>query len=189
MPRQWLTPGDEDSLGGVPRSLTCMALLLSACGSAPTVPAANEPTGTAEARPHDPGLVLGVRLAAGQYEIGPDGTLSSESGVFGRLESDGTLLREDGSVLARLAPDGTFAIAEPSRARGEPLAVRIEGDRLVVREGDGEPDVLVSIENGAIVRHGRREPVDGLTPDRYRTMLAAQAMMLLLLAESHPPMM
>lgn len=176
-----------------------VALSVAGCGGPPAATAASEsPTSGAEvadtgaATPVEavgPVLTLGVRLSAGQYVIMESGALMFGSNLFGTLEADGTLRREDGSVLARVARDGTIAIESPDRAQGSSLVARIEGDSLVVVEGHHEPVTVAAIENGTLLRGSVREPVEGLTPDLYRTMLAAHAMMLLMLSESSMPMM
>lgn len=170
------------------RRLVAVLALTAGCGGRAAPPPSAPSSTNADPTPPpvvQPVLVLGVELRTGRFAVMPDGTLVDDDGVAsGRLDEDGTLYRADGTIFARVSRDGRITLEPPTRVRDESFGgMRIEGSALVTVE-DGEDREVEHVEDGAIVSHGRHHVVEGLTPDRVRTVLAADALVFAMLLES-----
>jgi hypothetical protein len=82
--------------------------------------------------------------------------------------------------------DGTITLERPERADPEFESMRVEGDALIMA-ASGSESAFGRIENGDWVGSAGRLPIEGLTADNHRTVLAAEALCLLIVViEVHP---
>ena len=171
--------------------VSVMMMALSAatgCGAAGSAPPPRAETRSAAPETANaPVLVLGVQLVTGRFAVASDGRLLDDGGVArGRLDDDGTLHREDGSVFARVGRDGSITLEEPSRVTDASFGgMGIRGNALWY-VNNGVEEEYERVEGDAIVREGRRRVVEGLTQDYVRTVLAADALIVAMLLESPP---
>lgn len=165
-----------------------VTLATAACGGtpspAPAPSAALEPERSPPSTPTSNALVLGLRMNFGRFDVLEDGTVTDGTTAIGSVATDRTLRRTDGSVLARLGADDRFVLEPPTHI-DDFEGLWIEGNTLVMVE-NGRPEVLATIDGDTVVGAGAPRRVEGLTPARYRTILACHALVVLWMMEYGP---
>ena len=135
-----------------------------------------------------PVLRIDLELNTGRFTVRPDGVVVDDNQTpWGRIDADGTLYRQDGSVFARVGRDGSITLDDPSRVTDASFGgARIVGDALRFIE-QGVDQEYEHVEGDVLVREDQRLIVPGLTPDRVRTVLAMDFLVgwVVLESESH----